>query len=739
MGNSSNFHRLSKNVQRWVHSQKWEALKGIQENAIAPILEADKDVVISAPTAAGKTEAAFLPACSYLEQSGTTENRGAGILYISPLKALINDQDRRLRSLCEMSNILLTPWHGDALESVKNKFRKNPSGILLITPESMESMLFRKSGWCKEIFQNTGHIIIDEFHSFLGSDRGRQLLSLMHRLEFLTERKIPRIALSATLGEIERVAHFLRPDTKQTPIIIESKTSKSNLELQIRGYVRRLSRQNTEDCEEGFEENRNHCNYPEPSAIAGDLYRLLRGTSNLVFANSRANTEMYAVSLRKACKDNHVPNEFFPHYGNLSKDFRETLEKRLQTGSLPTTAVCTTTLELGIDIGSIDSIAQVGTSPSVSSLRQRVGRSGRRESPARLRIFTTESEIGKDNLVNDLLRLETVQSVAIVNLLLEKWYEPPPSNRPYFSVLVHQTLSVIAQYGGVQANQLWKLLCSTGPFTEVNQKQYKALLKHLGKENILTQTHSGLITLGIRGEKIIEHYTFPAVFQTPEEYRLEHNGKSLGTIPIDPSLIPGQLIVFTGKYWKILSIDAEKRKVVLGKTSGGKIPLFQGDGIPVHDRIREEMKRIYQQKDIPTYLDKTAKDLMIEGTEYFHCLDLEEKYFVSTGGDTYLLPWRGDCITQTLSFLLREQGIEAQSTAGIIKAKNYPVTKVKNAIRSILNKPKPDVLKLACLFPVLKNEKYDWTVPETLQQIEYAARFLDIDGAWETLESLSST
>ena len=145
MNKSQGFNRLHEGVQRWVWSQKWSALRDIQEQAIAPILKAECDVIISAATAAGKTEAALLPACSRVAESSPNS---IGILYISPLKALINDQYRRLQGLGKILGFPVTPWHGDVLRSVKDKQRKNPRGILLITPESLESLLLNQAGWC---------------------------------------------------------------------------------------------------------------------------------------------------------------------------------------------------------------------------------------------------------------------------------------------------------------------------------------------------------------------------------------------------------------------------------------------------------------------------------------------------------------------------------------------------------------------------------------------------------------
>ena len=215
------YKELDIRVQKWIFKQGWPNLREIQSKAVKPILAGDRDVLISASTAAGKTEAFFLPACTMIAD----QENGFGILYISPLKALINDQYRRLEELSDMLEMQVTPWHGDSLQSKKKKAKKDPSGILLITPESLESLLIREAGWVKQAFSGLKYICIDEFHAFIGTERGQHLLSLLNRLEHLLDRynnPIPRVALSATLGDLESVPLSLRPNKSLPCKIITS-------------------------------------------------------------------------------------------------------------------------------------------------------------------------------------------------------------------------------------------------------------------------------------------------------------------------------------------------------------------------------------------------------------------------------------------------------------------------------------------------------------------------------------
>ncbi|MFK5891728.1 MAG: DEAD/DEAH box helicase [Pseudomonadota bacterium] len=713
MSKSQGFELLHEGVQRWIWQQNWNELRDIQERAIGPILKADCDVVISASTAAGKTEAAFLPACSLMKER---QSKGISILYVSPLKALINDQYRRLQSLCEILDVPVTPWHGDISQSQKNKQFKNPSGILLITPESLESLLLNRGSWCVQAFGSINQIIIDEFHAFIGTERGCQLQSLMHRLEFMLERTIPRIALSATLGDMQQVAHFLRPNQKIPCEIIESTASHSDLKIQLRGYLEPASLK--EETLSAF------------SLISNDLYMLLRGRSNLVFANSRNRTEELAASLSDACEHNNVPNEFFPHHGSLSKDIRGSLESRLQTGALPTTAVCTMTLELGIDIGNVDSIAQVTAPHSVASLRQRLGRSGRREEAAILRMFIPESEITDKSHLFDQLRFDTIQSIAMVSLLLKKWYEPSPDQQYHLSTLVQQTLSVIAQYGGVRASQLWSLLCDTGPFHLVNQSLFGTFLRTLAEHSLITQMQDGQLVLGYKGEKLVGHFSFYTAFNTPEEYRLEFNGRILGTLPIDSPLLIDQHIIFAGKRWNVVHVDAEKKLISLIKAAGGKPPKFGGNGQNVHDIVRQEMLKIFISGNIPIYLDETAKTLFSEGIECFHKNKLNENNLFQAGNTLYIFPWLGDRVINTISILLRREGFMSDAYGGIIEINDCTEKLFRTTLASILAKPKPDSFVLAQGVEDTIIEKHDYLLSNELSELNYGAKHFDIDAAW---------
>ncbi|HBC7422588.1 TPA: DEAD/DEAH box helicase [Serratia marcescens] len=720
---SSAYESLDPRVRKWVYKQGWSALRPLQESAIPAILARDRDVLISAGTAAGKTEAFFLPACSAVAGISC----GFGIAYISPLKALINDQYRRLESLGEALDMPVTPWHGDVAQSKKKKIRANPLGILLITPESLESLLINSSGWFKQAFSQVAYVVIDEFHAFIGTERGMQLLSLLNRIDHMLGRHVnpvPRVALSATLGELDKVPELLRPD-KRIPCETVTDSTDSILQVQVKGYLERV----TEKGEE-----------PQSSSehrVCADIFRLCRGDSHLVFANSRSRTESIAAMLSDMCEEHIVPNEFFPHHGSLARELRETLEARLQKGNLPTTAVCTMTLELGIDIGKVQSVIQVTPPHSVSSLRQRMGRSGRRDSPSILRVLITEQELSATSSIVDHLRLQLVQSMAMIRLMIaQRWFEPADTRQMHYSTLLHQILAITAQWGGVRADQLWSQLCQTGPFTNVDLTDFKSLLRHMGACGLLTQVASGEIIVGVEGEKLTNHYTFYAVFNTPEEFRIVTGNRTLGTVPVDSPLLPDQHIIFGGRRWKVTEIEVEKKVIYVEMTKGGQPPQFNGGGMSVHNVVRQEMLAIYRENDYRIavgshkvdYADATARSLFAESSNYFQRYNLQNANFVASGENCYVLSWMGDKVVNTITALLIRCGFKASSFAGVIETQDSNVASVRHALKEMLMSGLPSEFELAADVPEKYLDKYDEYLPDSLLTKGYGAKAYDIDG-----------
>lgn len=650
------FEKLARPVQKWIRAQGWSELRPIQAQAVHAITEHDTDLIVAATTAGGKTEAAFLPLISQLLQE-PTGSPGFELLYIGPLKALITDQANRLSEMCQEAEIQVTPWHGDISASVKSRAVKAPKGILLITPESLEALFIRRGLEIPRLFGATRAIVIDELHSVLDSARGIQMRSLLTRMELAVKRRIRRIGLSATLGDMSLARAYLRPDNPGAVHLLEAKGGDSELLLQLRGYV-------TGDKDESA-----------PSAerqIARHLFKNLRGSNNLVFAGSRQSVEIYSDHLRSLCEDERLPQEFYPHHASLSRDHREFVETRLKDAAKPTTAICTSTLELGIDIGDVVCVAQVGAPYSVASLRQRLGRSGRRAGqPAVLRQYAVEARLTPESDYIDRLRLGLVRSIAMIDLLLEGWCEPPRAQALQLSTLVHQILSVVAEKGGASARLLFRTLCQDGPFKGVDAATMTQVLRALGRPEValLEQGGDGLLLLGQKGEKLVEHYSFYAVFQTPEEYRLVSRGKELGTLPLVNVMAPGMMIIFSGRRWIIEEIDDTDKVILVVPAKGGTPPSFGGDPGDIHDRIVQRMFEIFEGEAVPSYLDAVARDLLAEGRRNFEKLGFGGATLAAFSEKRWAVATRvGTVKTNTLALALRSSGFTVETFDGFLTA-----------------------------------------------------------------------
>lgn len=730
-GGSNPFFLLHSKVQSWIYKQGWKELRPIQAEAVEPIISGSTDVIIASPTASGKTEAAFLPICSNIIED---PSQSIKVLYVAPLKALINDQYDRISGLCEQLDIKVSKWHGDVPQGRKQDLLKNPAGILLITPESLEAIFCNRGPEVARIFSHLTYVIIDELHSFIGLERGRQLQSLLHRVEQFIKRCVPRIGLSATLGDMEIAMEYLRPGSVYPSKLITSQKDQE-IKLQLRGYkVKPVDiRKKPDDMSDTSDKVEQGDTYE----LCSDLFRILRGSSNLIFANSKSQVEECADLLRRMSEAEHLPNEFFPHHGSLSKELREEVEMRLKNKSLPLNAVCTTTLEMGIDIGSVASIAQVGPPPSVASMRQRLGRSGRRGEPAVLRLFIQEDEITENMWPQDRLREDLVQSIAMVELLLERWCEPPISERLHLSTLIQQIMSTITQLGGIKAYEVWALLCKHGPFRNVSQEMFANLLRSLGENDLIAQMSDSTLILGVKGERIVNHYNFYTAFNTYDEYILMAEGKNIGKIPINYPLLEGIYIIFAGRRWKVVEIDQEGKVITLERAKGGHTPRFIGAGVEgLHDMVRQKMYEIYKSSYIPQYLDRRAVALFQEARENFHRFDLASRWYLVHGKDVIVFLWSGSKKNNTFWALMNSKGVEILQAGIAIVLSNIEEERFLDLVEEIIYDDEITEIELAIMVRNKICEKYDYYLSEELLSAEYAARSLDIQRTKELLIGL---
>lgn len=724
---SSSFARLARPVQQWVWRSGWNELRDIQEQAVPLILDSDRDIVIAAPTASGKTEAAFIPLLSRLVSS-KREMRGFEIVYVSPLKALINDQFRRLEDLCEMLDVPVHKWHGDVSGIKKHRAVRDPRGVLLITPEALEAMFVRRGIEIPGLFSAARCVVVDELHSMLDTERGVQLRSLLNRMEIAVGRRVRRVGLSATLGDMRLAGSYLRPGSRPGAKIIRSESEGQEIKLLLKGYVKRLSRDpSIADADEDSEEDRQQGrgSTSTGSSIAAHIFNYLRGQQNLVFADRRQEVELYADRLRQLAGRYRLPNEFYAHHANLARQHREFVEDRLRRANQPTTAVCTSTLELGIDIGEVTSIAQIGPPYSVSSTRQRLGRSGRRKGkPAVLRTYIQETEIAPGSHPADELRLRLVRSIAIIELLLGGWCEPPEKGALHLSTFVQQILSVIAERGGASPGAVFDALCRRGAFGTISADLFKRVLRAIGagKQPLIEQMRDGTLLLSAAGERTVEHYTFYAVFSTPEEYRVVAAGKLLGTLPVEFAIVVETTIIFAGKRWRVTDVDTEAKVIEVIPDPTGEPPQFSGSAGFLHDRVARKMKQIYRSRALPKYLDPVARELLQEGRANFRFRGLHRTSVLGLGARrSVILPWRGTIATSTLALALTAIGVKASPYDHLVVEVRSDVDRIQRALRFLASHPAPEATELASLMRNLQGEKYHRYLSRDLQCIDAAS------------------
>lgn len=733
---TNSFLLLDDRIQRWIWEQGWTTLRAVQEYAIPALIKGDRDVILSAATSAGKTEAAFFPILTRLLQSGP---KAGFILSISPLKALINDQALRLSYLCESLDLPVMGWHGDASATRKQRFLKDMAGVLIITPESLEALFVNKGTTIPAFAQAVRSVVIDELHSFIGTERGKQVQSLVARLELSAGHRIQRVGLSATLGDKALAAESLRPGRGQDVITIDAAGDGYELKLVVKGYVDEPVRPGPPFHEvpppsdpNAFEDDPDEEQQSGSAkvAISDYLYKQLRGTNNLVFPNSRSQVEYYADRLRSRSERERVPNEFWPHHGSLSREIREEVEAALKRGATAATAICTTTLELGIDIGNIQSVVQIGPPPSVASLRQRLGRSGRRiGEPAILRCIAIERKLSAKSSFSDRMREGLIQTTAMVRLLLQQWVEPPRKGTLHASTLVQQILSVIAQRGGATAAELHSTLIRSGVFDAINASEFATLLKAMGAHDILIQDSSGALLPGTIGEKLVNSYEFYSAFSSGEEFRLIAEGRVLGSLPIQRPLVPGQRVIFAGRRWRVREVDAKGKIITVAADRGGTPPAFDGVAGMVHDRVRQEMKLILSEKNPIPFLDPGAASLLDESREWFTTVGLNQKRLVIDGANILLFGWRGDWANDALSLLLTAAGIQTSNEGVALRVSTVDIKRVEGALHEISTGPTPTVGDLRLKPEHVLREKWDWVLPDELRLLSFTSSHLDLQAA----------
>ena len=599
------FDRYAPFVQEYIYQNHWENLRSIQVAAADAIFNTDENVLLTASTASGKTEAAFFPIITLFSEDMPSS---VGCIYIGPLKALINDQFSRLNDLCAEADIPVWHWHGDVAQSHKAKLMHHPSGILQITPESLEALLLHKHAAIAKLFGDLRFVVIDEVHSLLRGDRGGQTLCLIERLSRIAGVNPRRIGLSATIGDPEGTGEFLSLGTGRKTIIpkIDAKGSKWRLSME-HFYVKDAQAAENKQIPGALpvlEEKTDDAPANADPGI-GYIFEHTRGKKCLVFVNSREECEMVTTTLRHYCELNHEPDRFLVHHGNLSASYRETAEGIMKDDSQYMTTVTTATLELGIDIGRLERAFQIDAPWTVSSFLQRMGRTGRRELPPEMWFVIREDEPEVRAMLPTTIPWKLLQGIALVQLYLEeRWVEPPRLDRLPFSLLYHQTMSTLASCGELSPRALADRVLRLHYFHRITQEDYRVLLRHLIATDHIQQTEQGGLIVGLAGERVINSFKFYGVFQESEEYTVRSESQELGTVVSPPPV--GEKLAIAGHVWQVLDVD-HKRRLIYCQQVKGSVPAYFGQGPgDLHTKILTRMRRGLQEDRQYPYLMKNA-------------------------------------------------------------------------------------------------------------------------------------
>ena len=646
------FNRYAPFIRDFIYQNNWESLRAIQVAAGDAVFNTDDNLLLSASTASGKTEAAFFPILTLFTEDMP---KSVGAVYIGPLKALINDQFQRLNDLCREADIPVWHWHGDVAQSRKKRLLENPSGILQITPESLEALLLHKHAYIARLFGDLRFIVIDEVHSLMRGDRGGQTLCLIERLSKLAGVNPRRIGLSATIGDLESTGKFLSAGTGRKTAIPKIEAGGARWRLSMEHFyvlgAQAAEEREIQDAQPELDGKTDTAPVNADPAM-GYIFEHTRGKKCLVFLNSREECEAATTTLRQYCEIRHEPDRFLIHHGNLSTSYRETAEAIMKDEEQFLTTVTTATLELGIDIGRLERAFQVDAPFTVSSFLQRMGRTGRRDLPPEM-WFVMQEQPEARAMLPVTVPWTLIQGIALIQLYREeRWVEPPKLDRLPFSLLYHQTMCTLASCGEMSAAALASRVLSLSYFHRITQEDYRLLLRHLVSTEQIQKTEEGGLIIGLAGERQTSSFKFYAVFKENEEYTVRNESQELGTIVMPPPV--GEKIALAGHVWIVEEVD-HKRHLVYCSQVRGKVPAYFGQ-CPgdIHTRILERMREVLRENCSYPYLMKNAVARLDEARRTARHSGMTEEPLICLGGDMWcLFPWLG-----TYAFLALERFIK---------------------------------------------------------------------------------
>ena len=741
-------------IREYIYSHSWESLREVQIAAAKTIFESDKNLLLTSSTASGKTEAAFFPILSLLHEDPSAT---VGVLYIAPLKSLINDQFERLDELLDMTGIKLTHWHGDVAMSHKKRLLEKPQGILQITPESLEAMLINRSNDIPRIFGDLRFIVIDEIHTLTGTDRGNQIICLLSRIAHLIGYHPRRIGLSATIGDPALAAEWLCADSGREIDVPSLSQEKIRWRLGLEHFYIQNPELETPDEKKQKEETERLSASPDPYENTKQkkpyyidpgyeyVYDCVKDKKALVFSNSREETEYVCATLRQiSALRGDSDGRILIHHGNLSASLREEAEVKMRNDEDVAVTCATVTMELGIDIGRLERVIQIEAPNTVSNFLQRLGRSGRRGDPPEMMMVFREEDPLPNTPLPQLIPWELLRGIAIIQLYIEeRFIEPPQRKKLPFSLLFHQTLSILASSGELTAARLAERVLSLPPFKEVSKEDYKTLLVSMLNNEFIEMTDEKGLIVGLTGERLLKSFKFYAVFKDSEDFTVRCGSDEIGTITTPPPV--GDRFALAGRVWEVEELDIQHKLVFVKKVEGKMEISWPGDFGEIHTKILRRMKQILAEDTVYPYLKENAMRRIEQARKTARNTGMLEHSLVHLGGYSWcLFPWLGTRSFRTLRKFIQKNAKENNINGIEFEGCYYITFKMEkitdlNFITHLLNRVERDGIDCHALvesgeIPIF--EKYDNYIPYDLLRKAYAADKLRADEAEEQIRHI---
>lgn len=691
--------------------------------ACSVLFDTDAHLLLAASTASGKTEAAFLPILTLLSKKPSSS---VGVLYIGPLKALINDQFTRLNELLKEAKIPVWHWHGDVSATEKQKLLRAPRGVLQITPESLESLLINRRTALTSLFAELRFIVIDEVHAFMGSDRGRQVLCQLQRLSEYVKGQPRRVGLSATLGDYSFAEEWLQSGTERPVITPRIPIGQQRARIALEHFVMAGEEQQPALL--------------DSSGEGADFYRYIYDLTlrkkALIFANSRGDTESVIAMLRAIAEREHEADIYHVHHGSISSSLRQAAEEAMRDPVQPAVTAATVTLELGIDIGQLERVIQLDSPFSIASFLQRLGRSGRRGQPAELWCVCKEEAGSNQDNIPDQVPWPLLQAIAIIQLYLEeKWIEPIPPKRLPVSLLYHQTMSTLLAAGELNPAALADRVLRLSPFRHVSTDQYRELLLHLLALDHIQRTDEGGLIVGLAGEQITGNYRFYSVFLENPEFIVYVEGKQIGTIYNPPSA--GDHFALAGRAWEVLESDPKRRTLTAKPVKGRVRARWRGGTGEIHDRILQRMRQVLMENAQYPYLQPKARARLASARKLARSEGLLNRLVVSLAERCHcVLPWMGTVACRTLGRIIQGSKSDGLRSCRISGTPPYYLlldtsdamtsVDVERAVLASVNATTSEI-ELVQSDEEPRLEKYDEFAPGALLRCAFAADRLNLN------------